>query len=224
MCKRRIPLRGSALFLWTGTFVAGWVDSHLIVNTFLRTIIFVDDKTFLDELRQEIQDLATRVASLEKAAADERPEQASKESPALKPGDEFWALSGLKARLGEHPSMEQGAVALVGAVTLPTGAPVAWQQTAGTAGLFEVEWDGRAAAFAALGHPVRLELLRHICSGVHATAELASIESLGTTGQLHHHLRQLLSSGWLKQSGRGSYEVPPARMVPLLVCLVAAEG
>ena len=39
-------------------------------------------------------------------------------------------------------------------MTLPTGAPVAWQQTAGTAGLFEVEWEGRAAAFAALGHPV----------------------------------------------------------------------
>lgn len=113
---------------------------------------------------------------------------------------------------------------LVGAVTLPTGAPVAWQQTAGTAGLFEVEWEGRAAAFAALGHPVRLELLRQILSGIHATADLASIESLGTTGQLHHHLRQLLSSGWLKQSGRGSYEVPPARMVPLLACLVAAEG
>lgn len=218
------PTGGPGALLWGGPFVAGWVESYLIVSTFLRTIILVDDKAFLGEIRQEVQDLATRVASLENAAAGERPEQASEESPALKPRDEFWALSGLKARLGEHPSTKQGAVALVGAVTLPTGAPVAWQQTAGTAGLFEVEWEGHAAVFAALGHPVRLELLRHILSGVHATAELASIESLGTTGQLHHHLRQLLSSGWLKQSGRGSYEVPPARMVPLLVCLVAAEG
>ena len=184
----------------------------------------MNDKALLDKLRHEIQDLAMRVDSLENATAEALPEWAASDSTALTPKDEFWALSGLKARLGEHPTTEKGAVALVGAVTLPTGAPVAWQQTAGTAGLFEVEWEGRAAAFAALGHPVRLELLRHILSGVHATAELASIESLGTTGQLHHHLRQLLASGWLKQSGRGSYEVPPARMVPLLVCLVAAEG
>lgn len=196
----------------------------MVVNTFLRTVVCMDDKALLNELRQEIQDLAIRVGSLENATAEERPERAASDSPALTPKDEFWALSGLKARLGEHPSTEKGAVVLVGAVTLPTGAPVAWQQTAGTAGLFEVEWEGRAGAFAALGHPVRLELLRHILSGIHATADLASIESLGTTGQLHHHLRQLLSSGWLKQSGRGSYEVPPARMVPLLACLVAAEG
>lgn len=202
----------------------GWSEKCLVVNTFLRTIMCMEDKATLDALRQEIQDLVTRVTSLENAALGERPDQLPSESPALQSRDEFWALSGLKARLGEHPSTEHGAVALVGAVTLPTGAPVAWQQTTGTAGLFEVEWEGRAAAFAALGHPVRLELLRHILSGIRATAELAAIESLGTTGQLHHHLRQLLSSGWLKQSGRGSYEVPPARMVPLLACLVAAEG
>lgn len=208
----------------SATWLVVGLENYLDVNTFLRTIVRMGEKALLDELRQEVQDLAMRVVSLENATPEERPERAALESPAVNAKDDFWALSGLKARLGEHPSTKQGAVALVGAVTLPTGAPVAWQQTAGTAGLFEVEWEGRAAAFAALGHPVRLELLRHILSGIHATAELASIESLGTTGQLHHHLRQLLSSGWLKQSGRGSYEVPPARMVPLLVCLVAAEG
>ncbi|MGO3648532.1 ArsR/SmtB family transcription factor [Agrococcus casei] len=184
----------------------------------------MSDEVSLEDLRQEMRDLTMRVVSLESAAGERRTEQVVSGSTALQSKDEFWALSALKARLGDHPSTEEGAVTLVGAVTLPTGAPVAWQQTAGTAGLFEVEWEGRAAAFAALGHPVRLELLRQILSGIHATADLASIESLGTTGQLHHHLRQLLSSGWLKQSGRGSYEVPPARMVPLLACLLAAEG
>jgi len=184
----------------------------------------MSDEVSLEDLRQEMRDLTMRVVSLESAAGERRTEQVVSGSTALQSKDEFWALSALKARLGDHPSTEEGAVTLVGTVTLPTGAPVAWQQTAGTAGLFEVEWEGRAAAFAALGHPVRLELLRQILSGIHATADLASIESLGTTGQLHHHLRQLLSSGWLKQSGRGSYEVPPARIVPLLACLVAAEG
>ncbi|ANE05285.1 ArsR family transcriptional regulator [Corynebacterium crudilactis] len=181
------------------------------------------DETVLNELRQEIRDLAIRVASLESTTAKEQPDQADSESSIPQTNDDFWALSGLRSRLGEHASTEQGAVTLVGAVTLPTGAPVSWQQTAGTTGLFEIEWEERATAFAALGHPMRLELLRHILSGIHSTAELTSIESLGTTGQLHHHLRQLLSSGWLKQSGRGSYEVPPARVVPLLACIVASD-
>jgi len=75
----------------------------------------------------------------------------------------------------------------------------------------------------ALGHPVRLELLRHILLGTHATADLAEMESLGTTGQLHHHLRQLVATGWVRQSGRGSYEIPASRVVPLLACLIGAQ-
>jgi predicted transcriptional regulator len=70
---------------------------------------------------------------------------------------------------------------------------------------------------------VRLELLRHIVSGVRATAELAEIASLGTTGQLHHHLRQLVAAGWVRQSGRGAYEVPASRIVPLLACVTGAQ-
>lgn len=178
----------------------------------------------LQELRQELRAVTLRVASLEDALPDVSSK--SLDVPGAEPESEdtFWALSGLRARLPQRPSTAGGAVMLVGAVTLPSGAPVEWQQAAGTAGLFEVEWEDRASAFAALGHPMRLELLRHILSGVHATAELASIQTLGTTGQLHHHLRQLLSAGWLKQSGRGSYEVPVSRVVPLLACLVAVDG
>ncbi|TQO18788.1 hypothetical protein FB472_0310 [Rhodoglobus vestalii] len=165
-----------------------------------------------------MRDLEARVAAIEQRPDVMRIEQSTKPDSGT-----FWALAGLRSRLRDHPETQDGAVMLVGAVTLPTGAPVEWQQSSGTTGLFEVEWDDRAAAFAALGHPVRLELLRQILSGTHATAELAQSESLGTTGQLHHHLRQLLTSGWLKQSGRGSYDVPAARVVPLLACLVGAE-
>ena len=172
----------------------------------------------IDDLRRELAALAQRVARLESG------EQVPQPTPA--PGrDEhrFWALNGLQERLPDHPATTSGAVMLVGSLTLPDGAPVAWQQSAGSAGLFETDWSDRAAAFGALGHPARLELLRHIVSGVHATAELAEIPSLGTTGQLHHHLRQLVTTGWVRQSGRGRYEVPAARVVPLLACLIGAE-
>ncbi|MGM7667806.1 ArsR/SmtB family transcription factor [Microbacterium sp. A93] len=137
--------------------------------------------------------------------------------------DAFWALAGLQSRLADTPSTVDGAVMLVGSLTLPTGAPVSWQQSVGTAGMLETDWTEQASVFAALGHPVRVELLRHILSGVHATADLAAIETLGTTGQLHHHLRQLLSAGWVRQSGRGNYAVPAARIVPLLACMLGAE-
>lgn len=170
-----------------------------------------------DDLRRELEALSERVTRLESVSGGSEREP----SPGLDE-EHFWGLTGLQSRLGDHPSTAEGAVMLVGSLTLPDGAPVAWQQSAGTAGLWETDWSDQAAAFSALGHPVRLELLRHILSGTHATAELAEIASLGTTGQLHHHLRQLVAAGWVKQTGRGNYEVPAARVVPLLVCLVGA--
>ncbi|MGY1552634.1 ArsR/SmtB family transcription factor [Microbacterium sp. A588] len=176
----------------------------------------MDDE--LAALREAVRVLTERVDTLD---AQQQTAHAVDESPA--DGDAFWALTGMQSRLADAPSTADGAVMLVGSLTLPTGAPVSWQQSVGTTGMLETEWTERAAAFAALGHPVRMELLRHILSGVHATADLASIEALGTTGQLHHHLRQLLSAGWVRQSGRGNYEIPAARIVPLLACVLGAE-
>ncbi|KAA9394530.1 helix-turn-helix transcriptional regulator [Kocuria coralli] len=173
----------------------------------------------LDQLRERLEALTERVAALESAAP---PVEAATSSPSTRE-ERFWALTGLETRLADHPETSDGEVMLVGSLTLPTGAPVSWQQSAGTAGLLEVDWSERAAAFAALGHPVRIELLRHILSGVHATADLAAMETLGTTGQLHHHLRQLVAAGWVRQSGRGSYQIPAARIVPLLACMIGVE-
>lgn len=167
----------------------------------------------LDALAERVSRLEARSGAAARAAAP-GPEEGEQQ---------FWALAGLRSRRADHPSTVDGAVMLVGSLTLPDGVPVSWQQGAGTAALLETDWSEQAAALAALGHPVRLELLRHILSGVHATAELADVASLGTTGQLHHHLRQLVAAGWVRQSGRGSYEVPAARVVPLLVCLVGGQ-
>ncbi|GIG35538.1 winged helix-turn-helix domain-containing protein [Cellulomonas pakistanensis] len=170
------------------------------------------------DARADLDDLRDRVAALERRLG-------APPAPAAGPrdGDDFWALSALRARLADHESTSDGAVVLVGSLRLPTGEPVSWQQGAGTAGLLEIDWSDRAPAFAALGSPVRIELLRHVLAGTRSTAELAALEQLGTTGQLHHHLRQLLAAGWLRQSGRGAYEVPAARVVPLLACLAAVE-
>ncbi len=178
----------------------------------------------MEMLRRDLQALTERVDALgvaDRGGMDGG--SAGGETAALAAGDEFWALTQLQSRLADHPATATGAVLLVGSATLPTGEAVAWQQSTGTEGLCEVSWEDRATVLAALAHPVRVELLRHVLGGIRATAELAAIESLGTTGQLHHHLRQLLAAGWLRRQGRGSYEVPAARIVPLLACMVAVE-
>jgi len=89
--------------------------------------------------------------------------------------------------------------------------------------LLDADWDTAAEPLAALGHPVRLAVLRGVLTGLHTTSELAALDRLGTTGQLYHHLRQLQAAGWLRSTGRGRYDVPATRVIPLLVIVTAAQ-
>ena len=116
-----------------------------------------------------------------------------------------------------HP---EGAVGFTGHVRLP-GGEAQWQWGRTTDALLAEEWEGAAPALAALGHPVRLHLLRLVLTGTTTTSALTKDEGLGTGGQLHHHLRALVAAGWLVSTRRGRYEVPPHRIVPLLVVLSA---
>ena len=164
-------------------------------------------------------DLEERVAELERRMAEL--ESAGPAAPAVGEGD-FWALDALKAR---HPVSDDadGAVLFTGAVRVPTGHRYEWQYGQLTETVFEGDWSETAESFAALGNPVRLRLLREILGGLRTAAELAALPDAGTTGQIYHHLRQLTGAGWLHTTGRGRYEVPAGRVVPLLVVLTAAR-
>ncbi|WP_432483016.1 ArsR/SmtB family transcription factor [Kineococcus esterisolvens] len=133
-------------------------------------------------------------------------------------GERFWALEGLRGRVGED-----GGVLMTGTVRLPGDLTYEWQQGSTTEALLEADWSARAGALDALAHPVRLLLVQHVLRGTTSTGDLSRLEGVGTTGQLHHHLRQLVAAGWLRSTGRGRYEVPAPRVVPLLVLLLAAE-
>ncbi|MQA33885.1 helix-turn-helix domain-containing protein [Modestobacter roseus] len=138
--------------------------------------------------------------------------------------EQFWLLHALATEAAGLPG---GAVAYGGQVRLPGGEEYAWQRTHGAEEVRAAdpeEDDALAAALSALAHPVRLRLLREVLGGTTTTAALAALPGLGTTGQLHHHLRQLTTAGWLRTTARGAYGVPPERVVPLHVVLAAVSS
>lgn len=171
--------------------------------------------TDAEALAAQIAALEERVGALE---ARDRigPSAVDPPAPAVD-ADGFWALEGLHRRVSEP-----GAVMIVGDVVLPEDRRARWQQGAATDDLLDDEWDHLADVFAALGHPVRLQLLRHVLRGVDSARALADIDGIGTSGQVYHHLRQLVAAGWLRNRG-ARFEVPPERVVPLLSTIVGGR-
>lgn len=135
--------------------------------------------------------------------------------------DVFWALNTVKSMVPAP-----GAVLYTGSVTLPGGGAADWQYALTTEDILARDWSrpSSSSALAALGHPVRLRLLQAIATGTVAVSELAALEGVGTTGQVYHHVNQLIAAGWVSSTSRGHYGIPPERVVPLLTVILAAGG
>ena len=171
----------------------------------------------LARLHAEQAALSVRLGRLE-GAAPAAPAAPPAPGPAPDSAeDPLWLLRGIEAR---HPA--PGAVYFAGSVAVAEG-PVRWQLGRPTEELLESDWSEHAAALAALASPVRLTILQAFLGGATSAAELSAAEGLGTTGQLYHHLNQLVAQGWLRARGRGHYAIPAERVVPLLA-IVAAVG
>lgn len=170
-------------------------------------------------IAERLAELEQRVARLEEGTA---PHPSGPAPPAAL--DTFWALHGLRDRV---PDGTSGAVLFTGLADLPTGEHYEWQYGRGVDELMprdlDQDWSETATGLAALGHPVRLLLLHAILHGTRTAAELSSLDGVGTTGQIYHHLRQLSAAGWLRSTSRGQYGVPPERVVPLLTVLAASH-
>ena len=180
--------------------------------------VMIDDRSHGCDLADRVAELERRVAALE---ADDQPRSAASAPQGAGVGapdqERFWALTGLQERIGPG-----SAVLFTGSVSLPGDKSYVWQQGVDAKQLLGADWDRAADALAALGHPIRLKLIQEVLKGAATTAEIGATEGLGTTGQLYHHLRHLLAAGWLSSAGRGRYEVPAARVIPLLVTIAAA--
>ena len=133
----------------------------------------------------------------------------------LETSSQFWALEQITQK---HPD---GAIVFAGHVKLPNGGQYAWQESELTDAQLQANWDEAAPMLAALGHPVRLALLRAVLHGNHSTADLQANPEFAAAGKLYHHLRELQAANWLILEGRGRYVIPAQRIVPLLVILRA---
>lgn len=168
----------------------------------------------VDALEREVAALRERFDALAPdAAAESTPGDATSAEASADP---LWFVNELGRRA-------PGAVMMAGAVEVPAG-PIRWQYGLYAEELLGRDWSELARPLEALGHPVRLELVRAVLAGTQTTAELLELEQFASSGQLYHHLRQLVSAGWLTSPRRGFYEVPGARVVPLLVLTMIASS
>lgn len=163
---------------------------------------------------ERLRALEERVAALEESVA----QPGSTPAAPSEPDDVFWALQGLRNRVSDP-----GAVMLTGSVQAPNGVEARWQVGTLTQDFFDSDFADRAESLSALAHPVRLHIIQRLMTDATTVQDLVATEEFGTTGQIYHHLKQLVSAGWLRSTGRGRYEVPVDRVVPLLGILQAVD-
>lgn len=138
-------------------------------------------------------------------------------------------IAGLERRVaaleGQAPkpqALETGIVGYQGDVRLH--GELSWQIRFGVDAALALPDGPRVEVLAALGHPVRAAIVRHlIAHGTQPAPALSEAAGLRSTGQLYHHLKALVTAKAVEQDSRGSYRVPPTAVVPLLVILTAAS-
>lgn len=135
-------------------------------------------------------------------------------------------LAELEARIealeGRHRTdqPERGVIEYGGSVDF--GGTIDWNIRYSAAAVPALPAQARVDVLAALGHPVRRALVEALLDGPRTGAELADAVGLTSAGQLYHHMRALTSAKILEQHGRGAYQIPGRKVVPLLVLMAAA--
>src|SRR5215469_14578612 len=172
-------------------------------------------------------DLAARVSELERRVA--LLEDDGGERPQPRPivdADTFWALARLAERTGPEFDRDgvAGSLLYAGRATTPGGGALIWQAEHPLPGVMAEGWEAAATVLAALGNPVRLEIVRRLLLGGETVQELQEIPGLGTSGQLYHHLRDLQAAGLVTQRRRGRYGVAADKVVPALITIAAAAN
>ncbi len=99
---------------------------------------------------------------------------------------------------------------------------VVWQMRRTWHDVVSSDPDSASRVLGALASPVRFRIVTALVAGSATTSELAEAIGEGTSGQLFHHLKELLAVGVVHQPRRGVYALRPQHAVPLLALLSAS--
>lgn len=176
----------------------------------------------LDALESRVAELEGRTASVGRPsdtspAASDPEDAVSLRQDSDGQADPFWALTALKAQ-----ASAPGAVVFAGSVDVGAG-HLEYQWGRPTEHLQAMDWAEHAETVAALGHPLRLAILRRLLDGERTVAQLVDELELASTGVAYHHLSALQTGGWVTTPRRGSWALPVPRVVPLLAIITALE-
>jgi DNA-binding transcriptional ArsR family regulator len=175
-------------------------------------------RTGADELSRRLRAVERRLRRLEGAAP--RTSQAKDALP-----DTDWMLQGLSGRIpARGRARSAGRLGYAGIVRTPAGAQYRWRGEHPVGDLLAADWTECAPPLAALGHRVRLDIMRALINGVNEVRQLQRQPGLGTSGQLYHHLRELQAAGWVRQQERSRYLVVPDRVVATLLLIGVVMG
>lgn len=182
----------------------------------------------LKALKKRVRALERAVSALQEAApapalqeaghANAEPASPGTAHPASTTGTDFAPLRELRAE--GHTG---GAVRFVGTLRTEQG-PVEHLWTRPGTKLLAMDWAEHAEQITALAHPLRLTILRRLVDGPCTVAQLVDELDLGSTGVAYHHLSALQHAGWVASPRRGSWTIPPARIIPLTAIIIATEA
>lgn len=129
-------------------------------------------------------------------------------------------VAALEGRPPDEPVGAAGTVSYSGQVRLH--GEVSWDIAYDAAAVLDLPPAAGVRVLAALGHTVRLELVRRLLHGPATVAELVEAVGGSSSGQVYHHLATLTAAGVVEADGRGRHRVPATGVVPVLVTLLAA--
>ena len=162
------------------------------------------------DLGARIEELTERVARLE----------ASRPSPPQRDTSLVQELLGALEGSGtDDPG--RPAVVYAGAGPWEDGT-VAWQIVRRWDEVRESSGEATARVLNALASRTRLRIMAFLLDGPASTGELAKGLDQPSSGQLFHHLKELMAAGVIHQPVRGTYAVSRDHAVPLLAVLSAA--
>ena len=169
------------------------------------------DRAELIELRRRLGALEKRVAAFEAKRRITGKEDVTDE-------DDLAFLDRLRSKKGKRYGRDDvvsGVVAYAGAATISRKTSL-WMREHPIPQILGLDQDSIARILMALGNHSRIAILIELIQRPRTGVELQELLKMPSTGQLYHHLKELLSAGIISQPKRSTYEVSVHKLIPLL--------